>query len=89
MKSVDPGHQFARRDSLGDVVICAKLKPDDAVCDIIASRNHNNTDIGNVVAPERSGRSGCQGGTDELPWGPVSQGSMWVDLVVVGEPGGQ
>lgn len=42
-----------------------------------------------VVAPERSGRSGCQDGTDELPWGPVSQGSMWVDLVVVGEPSGQ
>jgi len=42
-----------------------------------------------VVAPERSGRSGCHDGTDELPGGPVSQGAVRVDLVVVGEPGGQ
>lgn len=42
-----------------------------------------------LVAPERSGRSGCQDGTDELPWGPISQGPMGMDLVVVVEPVGQ
>jgi hypothetical protein len=45
--------------------------------------------VADVVAPERSGRSGCQDGTDELPGRTVGQGAMGMDLVVVGEPGGQ
>jgi len=40
-------------------------------------------DAAGVVAPERSGRSGCHDGTDELLRGPVSQGAVRVDLVVV------
>ena len=42
-----------------------------------------------VVAPERSGRSGREVGTDKLSGRPVSQGAVRIDLVVVGEPGGQ
>jgi len=42
-----------------------------------------------VVAPAGPGRSGCEDGMYELPWGPLAQRAMGLYLVGVGERGGQ